>query len=125
MKNMARINVVITGACGLLLAAGAVAPAQAWAGSSGGDRITNSDTVQRVNASFRCGPRARFCVNGPLRSGNPRGGDVRISGGSINNSGSPTNTIGNTNSKDETTGPTTKSSNNAQALGGGNTQKAS
>ncbi|MGW7575922.1 hypothetical protein [Streptomyces sp. NPDC054765] len=118
---MARINFVIAGACGLLLTAGGVAPTQAWAGSSDGDRITNSDTVSRVHASLRCGQRARFCVNGPLRSGNVRGQDVRI-GDNASNSGSPTNTNGNTNSKDETSGPTTKSSNNAQSIGSGSNQ---
>lgn len=114
MKNTARVPTVIAGACGLLLTAGG---APAWAGS-GGDGVSHSTTVARFDAKFHCGHRARFCINGPVLSGNPgRAQNVHISG-TVSNSGSPTNTNANTNSDTGgTTGTATKSSNNQQHLG--------
>ncbi|WP_414504949.1 hypothetical protein [Streptomyces sp. NEAU-L66] len=118
MKNSARVNVVMAGACGLLLAAGTVSPTLAWAESSGGDGVSNSDTVARFDARFRCAHRARFCINGPVLSGNPRRSqNVHVSGGTISNSGSPKNTNGNTNDDTGgTTGAATKSGNNEQHI---------
>ncbi|WUI79088.1 hypothetical protein OHS81_01145 [Streptomyces sp. NBC_00400] len=124
MKNMARVNFVMAGACGLLLAAGGAAPTLAWAESSGGDGISNSDTVARFDARTHCGHRTRFCVNGPVLSGNPRQSqNVHVSG-SNSNSGSPKTSQGNTNDDSGgTTGAAKKSSNNQQAIGSYGTQK--
>jgi len=117
VKNSARVNVVMAGACGLLLAAGTVSPTLAWAESSGGDGVSNSDTVARFDARFRCAHRARFCINGPVLSGNPRRSQNVHVAGTVSNSGSPTNTNGNTNEDTGgTTGTATKSGNNEQHI---------
>ncbi|MFG2526893.1 hypothetical protein [Streptomyces sp. NPDC048516] len=120
---MARVNFVMAGACGLLLAAGGIAPTLAWAGSSG-DGVSNSDTVARFDARFNCGHRSRLCINGPVLSGNPgRSQNVHVSG-SNSNSGSPKTSQGNTNDDSGgTTGAAKKSSNNQQAIGSYGTQK--
>ncbi|MGY5123214.1 hypothetical protein [Streptomyces nigrescens] len=124
MKNMARINVVIAGACGLLLAVGGASPAQAWDGPFDGDGVWNSDTFANFHAGFSCRNRARICINGPLNSGNVRNSqNVRLSGNN-SNSGSPTNVNGNTNDDaGGTTGAENKTSNNQQHIGGGGKQK--
>ncbi|MFI2185161.1 hypothetical protein [Streptomyces sioyaensis] len=120
VKNTARVHTVIAGACGLLLAAGG---APAWAGS-GGDGVSHSNTVARFDAKFHCGHRARFCINGPVLSGNPRTAQNVHVYGTVSNSGSPTNTNANTNSDTGgTTGTATKSSNNQQHLGTDGEQK--
>lgn len=122
MKNMARVNFVMAGACGLLLAAGGAAPTLAWAGS--GDGVSNSNTVARFDARFHCGHRTRLCINGPVLSGNPgRSQNVYVSG-SNSNSGSPKTSQGNTNDDSGgTTGAAKKSSNNMQHVGHHGTQK--
>ncbi|MFE1764080.1 hypothetical protein ACWDBF_02245 [Streptomyces angustmyceticus] len=123
VKNTARVNFVMAGACGLLLAAGGAAPTPAWAGSSG-DGVSNSNTVARFDARFHCGPRARFCVNGPVLSGNPGRAQNVYVGGSNSNSGSPKNNNGNTNEDSGgTTGAAKKSSNNMQHVGHHGSQK--
>ncbi|MGY5130684.1 hypothetical protein [Streptomyces nigrescens] len=128
MKNMPRVNFVIAGACGLLLAAGGASPAQAWDGGGlfggGGDGVWNSDTIANFHAGFNCTDRARICINGPLNSGNVRNSqNVQLSG-TNSNSGSPTNVNGNTNDDaGGTTGAENKSDNNQQHIGGGGKQK--
>ncbi|MGY4970007.1 hypothetical protein ACWGCC_12390 [Streptomyces nigrescens] len=128
MKNMARVNVVIAGACGLLLAVGGASPAQAWDGGGlfggGGDGVWNSDTIANFHAGFNCSHRARICINGPLNSGNVRNSQNVYLSGSNSNSGSPTNVNGNTNDDaGGTTGAENKSSNDQQHIGGGGKQK--
>lgn len=123
MKNMARVNVVVAGACGLFLAAGGAAPTLAWAGS-GGDGVSNSNTIARFDARFNCGHRARLCINGPVLSGNPRQSENVHVSGSNSNSGSPKTSQGNTNDDSGgTTGAAKKSSNNQQAIGSYGSQK--
>ncbi|MFE3886779.1 hypothetical protein ACFXPQ_28435 [Streptomyces lydicus] len=121
---MARVNFVMAGACGLLLAAGGAAPTLAWAEASGGDGVSNSNTIARFDARTHCGHRTRFCVNGPVLSGNPgRSQNVYVAG-SNSNSGSPKNTQGNTNDDSGgTTGAAKKSNNNMQHVGRQGTQK--
>ncbi|MFJ9466509.1 hypothetical protein [Streptomyces caniferus] len=124
MKNMARVNLVIAGACGLLLAAGGASPAQAWDGGPYGvDGVWNSDTVASFHAGFSCRNRARICINGPLNSGNVSNSqNVHLSGNN-SNSGSPTNVNGNTNDDaGGTTGAENKTSNDIQHIGRGGRQ---
>ncbi|MFK4249103.1 hypothetical protein [Streptomyces angustmyceticus] len=121
---MARVNLVIAGACGLLLAAGTASPAQAWDGGPYGlDGVWNSDTVASFHAGFSCRNRARICINGPLNSGNVANSqNVHLSGNN-SNSGSPTNVNGNTNDDaGGTTGAENKTSNDIQHIGRGGRQ---
>ncbi|MEU5210745.1 hypothetical protein [Streptomyces sp. NPDC020742] len=123
---MARVNFVIAGACGLLLAAGGASPALAWGGFDrgyGGDGVWASDTIASFRTVLRCGPRARICVNGPVNSGNVRNGqNVHLSGNN-SDSGSPTIDNGNTNvDSGGTTGAENKTGNDIQHVGPGQTR---
>ncbi|MGW1376029.1 hypothetical protein ACWD6P_17370 [Streptomyces sp. NPDC002446] len=116
---MARVKFVIAGACGLLLAVGGASPAQAWDGFDGygGDGVWNSDTIADFRAIIRCGPRAKLCVNGPVNSGNVKNAQNVYVKGNPNDSGSPTNTNGNTNDDaGGTTGVENQSSNKVQNI---------
>lgn len=119
MKNMARVNFVIAGACGLLLAAGGMSPAQAWGGpwGGGGDSVWDSDTIAQIRTGLHCSRRARVCVNGPLNSGNLQNSQNVYLRGNNNDSGSPTNINGNTNSHDETHGVESRTRNHLQNVG--------
>ncbi|MFD5733747.1 hypothetical protein [Streptomyces sioyaensis] len=125
MKNMARVNFVIAGACGLLLAVGGASPAQAWDGPfDDGGGVWNSDTFASFHAGFNCSHRARICINGPLNSGNVRNSQNVHLSGNQSNSGSPTNVNGNTNDDaGGTTGAENKTSNNQQHIGHGGKQR--
>ncbi|MCL7490189.1 MULTISPECIES: hypothetical protein [Streptomyces] len=115
---MARVNFVIAGACGLLLAAGGMSPAQAWGGPwGGGDSVWDSDTYASFHAGLHCPRRARVCVNGPLNSGNLQNSQNVYMRGNNNDSGSPTNINGNTNSHDETHGVESRTRNHLQNVG--------
>ncbi|MEU5208627.1 hypothetical protein [Streptomyces sp. NPDC020742] len=88
---MARVDMVIAGACGLLLAVGGASPAQADDGPFGSDGgVFNSDTWADFNAMFHCKRRAKICINGPVNSGNVRNAQNVYVSGNVTNSGSPT-----------------------------------
>ncbi|MEU5239675.1 hypothetical protein ACH4UR_13060 [Streptomyces lydicus] len=91
MKKMARVDMVIAGACGLLLALGGASPAQADENPFGSDDgVFNSDTWADFNASFRCTRRAAICANGPVNSGNVRNAQNVYVSGNNKNSGNAT-----------------------------------
>ncbi|MGW7578841.1 hypothetical protein [Streptomyces sp. NPDC054765] len=114
MKNIARINVVVAGACGLLLAVGGGSPAQAW---GGGDGVWDSDTFASFHSGLHCPRGARVCVNGPLNSGNLVNSQNLYMSGNSNDSGSPVNVNGNTNSHNETHGVESRTRNHLQNVG--------
>ncbi|MFF4603087.1 hypothetical protein ACFY12_10085 [Streptomyces sp. NPDC001339] len=125
VKNMGRVNFVIAGACGLLLAIGGASPAAAGDGpfdEYGADGVYNSDTYADFRAVLHCGPRAKVCVNGPVNSGNLKYAQNIWLAGNPTDSGSPKNDNGNTNvDSGGTTGAENKTSNDIQHFGPGST----
>ncbi|MFF2806088.1 hypothetical protein ACFVT2_02715 [Streptomyces sp. NPDC058000] len=108
----------MTGLFGLLLVGGGASPAMAW-GYGDGPFEASGDTFNRFVAGFRCEGRVRFCINGPVNSGNTKNAEnVRING-SPSSSGSPTSSSGSNNSGTTGSGATSGSSNQMKNLGGG------
>ncbi|MBL1091137.1 MULTISPECIES: hypothetical protein [unclassified Streptomyces] len=127
MKKRTRVSIVIAGACGMLLAAGGVSPAMAWDGGYGGfgtgGNVIDSDVWASFHSIIRCSPRARVCVNGPVNSGNTKNSQNVHMSGNNSDSGSPTNSNGNTNvDSGGTTGAENHTGNDIQHNGPGSTK---
>ncbi|MCQ4081754.1 hypothetical protein NGB36_14345 [Streptomyces sp. RB6PN25] len=114
MRKTLRASALITGACGLLLAAAGPSFAQTQRaptggfGSGGWDGLKSidSDTIADFRIFFHCSSSSRTCINGPVDSGNLWGSqNLWWKSGAAVDSGSPTNTNGNTNGHIETHGP--------------------
>ncbi|MCQ4079380.1 hypothetical protein NGB36_01850 [Streptomyces sp. RB6PN25] len=115
MRNTLRASALITGACGLLLAAAGPSFAQTQraptggfgsGGWGGGLKSIDSDTIADFRIFFHCSSPSRTCINGPVNSGNLWGSqNLWWKSGAADDSGSPTNTNGNTNGHIETHGP--------------------
>lgn len=110
------MKMAVTGLFGLLLTGGGASPAMAWGDGPFG---AEGDTYIRFHAGFTCEGQARYCVNGPVNSGNTSNAqNVRLTG-NPSNSGSPTNNSGSVNSGSSGTGAASGSSNHQQHIGEG------
>jgi hypothetical protein len=116
VRKRARIGVLVAGACGLVLAASGTSAAATYGGHEG-DGVWDSDTYVRITAELSCPNRSTACVNGALYSGNVRNSQNVYLNGNSNNSGSPNNDNGITNSHDETHAAHSKTANNLQSGG--------
>ncbi|MCK7623773.1 hypothetical protein MUU72_11805 [Streptomyces sp. RS10V-4] len=111
-----RTKLASAGLCGLLLAGAGTSPALAW---GDGPFDANGDTIVRFVAGFRCEGRARYCINGPVNSGNSKDSqNVRLTG-NPSNSGSPVASNGSLNSGTTSTGAASGSANHLQHIGQG------
>ncbi len=70
MKKISRLTTVVTGACGLLLAAGVASPAAQASNGPTSDSIQDSNTSFSFGYNFACSNSATACVNGSSNSGN-------------------------------------------------------
>ncbi|WP_079064434.1 hypothetical protein [Streptomyces sp. NRRL F-4489] len=111
-----RTRLALASFCGLLLAGAGASPAMAW---GDGPFDANGDTFVRFVAGFRCEGRARYCINGPINSGNTKDAQNVHLNGNPSNSGSPVASNGSLNSGDTSTGAASGSANHLQDLGGG------
>ncbi|WP_241777750.1 hypothetical protein [Streptomyces sp. CT34] len=99
---MARINILLAGVVGLLLAGSAASPAMAW-GDGPGD--ADGDTYISFDAGFSCeGRTSKICINGPVNSGNVRNAQNVSTTGNPGSTGSPVSNSGSNNSGSSATG---------------------
>nr|WP_237550736.1 hypothetical protein [Streptomyces sp. SID8354] len=106
-------KMAIAGLFGLLLVGNGVTPAMASAWGDGPFNA-NGDTFNKFIATFECEGRARYCINGPVNSGNIKNAQNVGINGSPSSSGTPTSNSGSNNSGSTGSGSSSGSSNKQQ-----------
>jgi hypothetical protein len=108
VKVAARIGAVVAGALGMALAGAGTSFAHGndiWPQVLSAVSGTTGDTVVKIGNGFSCPKPVKYCINGPLRSGNTKNSGNFVYGkGNANNTGNFANVNGSTNSNNVTHG---------------------